>query len=378
MEKKNYRLFSNEIVFRGHPDKCCDQIASAILDEYLKRDPYVRAGIECALKNDLIYVFGEITSSAKIDKNLREAIARRVLKDIGYTNTFRYMENISEQSRDIAQGVDVQGAGDQGIIYGYACNDTKELLPTAQVILIKFAREYDKLVHSDGAIFYPDGKSQITGEYDENFKLRKIKTFLVSYQNCETRRKESDKIIKSLIERICKEYNIEVENILINPTGKFLEGGPWADSGLTGRKIVVDAYQGFAPVGGGSVNAKDPTKVDYSAALEARELAKRVLTKNGLKWCQVQLSYAIGVARPMAIYIDSDKGFIEPTEDMYVECEPSNIIKNLSLRVPDHEKKSRFGLFAPEVEEDQFIRRLIEFSLFFVDINSFALYNIRE
>lgn len=339
------KLYSNEIVFRGHPDKICDQISGAILDECLKQDKYTRAGIECALKNNRIYIFGEITTNAKTDK---AEIARRVLKDIGYKEEFQVVENISEQSRDIAIGVDRLGAGDQGMMFGYACNDTKELLPLAQVILIKFAKEYDKLVHINPDVFYPDGKAQITGYYDQNFKLKDIKDFTISYQNNEKNRFVTDAEIKAIAMTICREYGIHIQSFLINPTGKFLTGGPYADSGLTGRKIVVDAYQSFANVGGGCMNGKDPTKVDISGAHKARELAKRILKEKQLTWCELQLSYAIGLEKPLAIYIDSDKGNLPVSTNMIEECKPARIIRDLHLLEPRYEEWAKFGHFANE------------------------------
>lgn len=339
------KLYSNEIVFRGHPDKICDQISGAILDECLKQDKYTRAGIECALKNNRIYIFGEITTNAKID---RAEIARRVLKDIGYREEFQVVENISEQSRDIAIGVDHLGAGDQGMMFGYACNDTKELLPLAQVILIKFAKEYDKLVHINPDVFYPDGKAQITGYYDQNFKLKDIKDFTISYQNNEKNRFVTDAEIKAIAMTICREYGIHIQSFLINPTGKFLTGGPYADSGLTGRKIVVDAYQSFANAGGGCMNGKDPTKVDISGAHKARELAKRILKEKRLTWCELQLSYAIGLEKPLAIYIDSDKGNLPVSTNMIEECKPARIIRDLHLLEPRYEEWAKFGHFANE------------------------------
>ncbi len=339
------KLYSNEIVFRGHPDKICDQISGAILDECLKQDKHTRAGIECSIKDDLVYIFGELTTKAKIDK---ASISRRVLRDIGYKEEFNVIANVSEQSADIAQGVDKLGAGDQGMMFGYACNDTNEFLPLAQVILIKFAKAYDKLVHEHPDVYYPDGKAQITGIYNEKFKLQEIKDFTISYQNNEKNRFVTDGEVKELAKKICDEYEIYVQNFLINPTGKFLIGGPWADSGLTGRKIVVDAYQSFANVGGGCMNGKDPTKVDISGAHKARQLAVRLLKEKRLKWCEVQLSYAIGLEKPLAIYIDSDKGNIQPSAEMFEECKPVRMIKDLNLLEPRYEEWAKFGHFAME------------------------------
>lgn len=337
------KLYSNEIVFRGHPDKVCDQISAAILNECLKQDKSSRCGIETVGGKGKIMITGEVTTTAKFNV---EEIAKRVLKDIGYSTDYEIIDNIGKQSSDIALGTndEVNGAGDQGMMFGYACNDTKQYLPTAMVILQKLSRKYDELVqkHED---FYADGKAQITGYYDDDFKLIKIKDFTISYNNAEVNREQTDKILKDIVTDICKEYNIEIERFLINPTGKFLIGGFEGDAGLTGRKIVVDAYQSFANVGGGCMNGKDPSKVDLSGAYMARQFAKEMVDKENLKWCEVQLSYAIGMARPLAIYINSNKGMIEPSEDMYERAKPKNIIDALKLKELDYEAQARFGHF---------------------------------
>lgn len=336
------KLYSNEIVFRGHPDKVCDQISGAILKECVKQDPHTRAGIEVCGGKGKIFVTGEITTKAKYNIN---KIVKRVLRDVGYSSNYKIIDNIGKQSLDIALGVDKDGAGDQGMMFGYACSDTIQKLPLAQVILQEFAKYYDELRKRCPNIFYPDGKAQITGLYDDKFNLLKIKTFLVSYQNCETKRKMSDLYIKTAIKIICKDYKIEVESILINPTGKFLIGGFDGDAGLTGRKIVVDAYQSFANVGGGNFNGKDVTKVDISGAYKARDIACKYLDTYKLKWCEVQLSYAIGIAKPLAIYIDSDKGNLLISDSLYDECTPQSIIKDLKLLELDYEKQAQFGHF---------------------------------
>lgn len=342
------KLYSNEIVFRGHPDKCCDQISDAILDAYLEQDSKARCAIETLGGKDLIVVTGEVTSTATVDT---EAIIKRVMKDIGYGDcaNIKIINNIGKQSSDIALGTndEVGGAGDQGMMFGYACNDTTQLLPVAMVILQKLARAYDELRMKDTR-FLPDGKSQITGYYNDK-KLEKIKTFTISYQNTEVEREETDKIIKQLATDICGEYGIEIEEFLINPTGKFLIGGFEGDAGLTGRKIVVDQYQSFANVGGGAFSGKDATKVDRSGAYAARELAKEILVQNlnnGMEWCEVQISYAIGVARPLAIYVTSNIGDIDVNEDVYQAHTPANIISRLQLNKPGFEERAKFGHFS--------------------------------
>ena len=334
------RYFSNEIVFRGHPDKVCDQIGAAILAECVKQDKNTRAGIEVTGGKGKIFVTGEVTTKAKF--NVKK-IVKRVLSDVGYKTNYKIIDNLGKQSPDIAQGVNVGGAGDQGMMYGYACDDTDKMLPTAMVILQEFALYYDLLRTYDNR-FLPDGKAQITGLYDDDFKLVKIKDFTISYQNTEVEREETDSILRGAAKDICEKYGItEIERFLINPTGKFLIGGFEGDAGVCGRKIVVDAYQGFANVGGGNMNAKDATKVDFSASHMARKIACEYLKGHNLKWCEVQLSYAIGVAEPLAIYINSNIGYIEPEQVLYQRCTPANIIKELNLLEADYEELAKFG-----------------------------------
>ena len=337
------KLYSNEIVFRGHPDKVCDQISDAILDEYLKKDKFSRCAIEVMGGKGKIFITGEVTSKAKVNVI---AVVKRVLKDVGYQEEYEIINNLGKQSKDIALGTnkEVGGAGDQGMMFGYACDDTKELLPTAMVILQKLSMWYDE-ERKRCPYLYSDGKAQITGYYDDDMKLQKIKYFTISYQNDELHRDETDEKIKQKCLEICKYYDIEIEEFLINPTGKFLIGGFNADAGLTGRKIVVDSYQSFAKVGGGAFSGKDPSKVDRSAAYKAREIAKQFLIKYNLKWCSVQLSYAIGIEKPLAVYINSNLGDIKVDESLYEKCTPNNIIKDLKLYKPLYEQKARFGHF---------------------------------
>ena len=337
------KLYSNEIVFRGHPDKVCDQISDALLDECLKQDKYSRCGIEVMGGKGKIFITGEVTTKANLDVS---KITKRVLSDIGYNTDYEIVNNLGVQSSDIALGTneDVMGAGDNGMMFGYACRDTKEYLPLSMVILQKLSETYDELRQKDNR-FLPDGKAQITGIYENN-KLIKIKTFTICYQNTEQEREETDDILKNIVNNLCKKYNIEVEKFLINPTGRFEIGGFAGDAGLTGRKIVVDSYQSFAPVGGGAFSGKDPTKVDRSGAYKAREIAKSILKNNEVyNWCEVQLSYSIGIEEPMAIYIKTDKGELEPNKDLYEECKPRNIINDLNLRNICYEEKAKFGHF---------------------------------
>ena len=338
------KLYSNEIVFRGHPDKVCDQISDALLDAYLKEDKKSRCGIEVVGGKGKIFITGEVTSRTNVDI---ESIVKRVLLDVGYSDNYEIINNIGLQSPDIALGTneDVGGAGDNGMMFGYASRDTDEMLPMAMVILQKFSMEYDELRKKDNR-FLSDGEAQITGVYNENNKLSKIKTFTVCYQNREEDRKNTDRIIKNICKNICDEYNIEIEEFLINPTGKFRIGGFEGDAGLTGRKIVVDTYQSFAPVGGGAFSGKDPSKVDRSGAYKAREIAKKILLSNeNYMWCHVQLSYAIGKEKPLAIYIKTDRGNIEVDNSLYEECKPKNIIKDLDLLNICYEERAKYGHF---------------------------------
>lgn len=343
------RLFSNEIVFRGHPDKVCDQISDALVDEFIRGDRKSRCAIETMGGKGKIFITGEVTSKSRVDIS---KVVKNVLRNAGYRDDYEIINNIGVQSSDIAMGTndEVMGAGDQGMMFGYACNDNDSYLPTAMVILQELSKKYDELRKVDSR-FKSDGKAQITGYYDEDMKLLSIKTFTISYQNTEKERSKTDKIIRDICDKICSKYNIKVEEYLINPTGKFEIGGFEGDAGLTGRKIVVDSYEGFVPVGGGAFSGKDPTKVDRSGAYKARLIAICYLKKYNLKWCKVQLSYAIGIRKPLAIYIDSDKGIfneevtINKYESLYEECEPKNIIDDLNLLNERFYERSKYGHF---------------------------------
>ncbi len=338
------KIYSNEIVFRGHPDKVCDQISDAILDACLRQDKNSRCGIEVAGGKGKIFITGEITSNAKIDVS---KITKRVLNNVGYSTNYEIINNIGNQSLDIARGTndEVGGAGDNGMMFGYACKDTKQLLPTAMVILQEFSQYYDKLRIKDKR-YLSDGKAQITGYYNKDGELIKIKTFTICYQNTEKEREQTDNILKEICNKICNKYNIKVEEYLINPTGKFKIGGFEGDAGLTGRKIVVDSYQSFANVGGGAFSGKDPSKVDRSGAYKAREIAKKILlTNDKYKWCIVQLSYAIGMTKPLAIYIETNIGYVETPDFLYEECTPKKIIEDLNLKNECYEDRAKFGQF---------------------------------
>lgn len=337
------KYYSNEIVFRGHPDKVCDQISMAILQECINQDKNTRAGIEVAGGKGRIFITGELTTNAKI--NIQE-IVKDTLYNVGYSANYEIIDNLGKQSLDIAQGVYIGGAGDNGMMFGYACNDTKELLPLAQVILQEFAETYESIRDTDDR-FLSDGKAQITGIY-ENGCLIGIKDFVICYQNKETDRLHTDEKLKEYVRLICDSYQIPIYNIYFNPTGRFEIGGFEADAGLTGRKIVVDAYQSFGNVGGGCMNGKDPSKVDFSGAYKARQIACKFV-KQGCKWAEVQLSYAIGKKLPLAVYANTDKGEYDLTSELADECTPKRIIEDLKLLYCDFVELAKFGHFRNDI-----------------------------
>lgn len=336
--------FTNENVFRGHPDRVCDQIGNALLDACLEQDPKSRCGIEVTGGKGKLFITGEITSKANYDVR---KIARRVLKANGYDDKIEIIVNLSKQSPDIAQGTKEEdlGAGDNGIMFGYACRDTEELLPLAVVILKKFVNAYD-IMRKYNRCLYADGKCELTGAYDDNGKLLYVERFTICYANNERKRDVWDEILSTAAKRICEEAGVECRDVLINPTGRFEKCGFEADAGVLGRKIVCDTYQGFGRVGGGTMNGKDPTKVDVSGAYYAREVAKDVLKNNhDVNWCEVQISYAIGKKEPCNITIKTDRGILDTPDKYYAAGQPSIIISTLNLRKPDWERKAWYGHF---------------------------------
>lgn len=338
------RLISNEIVFRGHPDKACDQIVGAILDACLKKDTRSRVALDCIIKGRHVYIVGELNTKARI--KVKE-IARRVLYDIGYTNVrFLVHTRLSKQSSQINKIIKSGTSGDTAVCVGYANSDTSNLLPTAQEILIRLAKEYDKLVHDHPRLYYPDGKAQISGIYDLDNKLITIRTFTVCYHNAERNRPSTDHEISRIVREICGYYQVHVQEVLINPAGSFKVGGFKVDSGMSGRKQNVDAYQLFATVSNGSMNGKDPTKPDVFGSYKARDLAKRILKRNHLEWCEVQLAYAIGKSIPLSIIATSNEGDIELGSEVYKECTPVEVIRLMKLSEPRYEERARFGHFA--------------------------------
>jgi S-adenosylmethionine synthetase len=359
MSRKGRYLFTSESVTEGHPDKIADQISDSILDAILAQDPVGRVACETLVTTGLAIIAGEITTSCYVDF---PKIVRETIKDVGYTRakfgfdseTCAVLSSIHEQSPDIAQGVDPGGAGDQGLMFGYACTETEELMPLPIMLAHKLVKGLS-CARRDGVLEYlrPDGKSQVSVEYD-NGKPVRVDTVVVSTQHSslvsnDTLREDIvDKIVTRVIPENMRDKNTR---ILINPTGRFVVGGPHGDAGVTGRKIIVDTYGGAAPHGGGAFSGKDPTKVDRSACYMARYVAKNVVAAGLAERCMVQLAYAIGVAEPVSVLIDTfgtgqvDDEKISAAVRENFKLTPRGIIEALDLRRPIYKKTAAFGHF---------------------------------
>ena len=345
------QLFTSEAVSIGHPDHVCDMISDSVLDACLAQDPNSRVACETMAKDDFVILSGEITTKDVVNV---EQIAKDTIKNIGYTYTPRVLNLLSRQSPDIAQGVDVGGAGDQGIMFGYANTETDEYMPLAITMAHELVMRATALRKSkDFKWAGPDMKSQVTLEYDEK-KNARVHTMLMSVQHLEEyNEKEFKQFIKEqIMDKIAKKHNLNTDfKVIINPTGKFVIGGPEGDAGLTGRKIIVDTYGGYAPHGGGAFSGKDPTKVDRSAAYMARYLAKNIVASGVAKECLIQLSYAIGVKQPISIFVDCkgtnvvDEQKIIDTIYKNFDLSPFGIITKLDLKKPIYSQTCNGGHF---------------------------------
>ena len=343
-------LFTSEQVSKGHPDKICDQISDAILTECLKQDPYTRAGIECLIKNNNLFIAGEMTTSAKVD--ITSIAKNTAMPLMEHGETIKVYNYLSTQSPDIAMGVNIGGAGDQGMMFGYACRDTEQMMPLPWAMATDALKSLDELRISNPSLgFLPDAKSQVTYDKDNNT----ITTFLISTQH-ETDM-DMEKIKRwshHIMYDICDKYGLKPpQRKLVNPTGRFVIGGPYADAGLTGRKIIADTYGGYCAHGGGAFSGKDPTKVDRSGAYMARKIAKDILrdAPAHIHECVVQLAYAIGVAEPVSIYISLDgKSHPELAEKVMktYDLTPKGIIDKFDLKHFDYNRVSAYGHFGKE------------------------------
>ncbi len=362
MSSKNY-LFTSESVTEGHPDKLCDQISDSILDELIKQDPRSRVAVETATTAGLAIVMGEITTSGYVEF---QKVVRDVIRDVGYTKPeylFDYrscgvLASINEQSPDIAQGVNVsaqheQGAGDQGIMFGYASRETPELMPMPIMLSHKLARKLAE-VRKNGTIPYlrPDGKTQVTLEYIDH-KPARVHTVVLAAQHDEniTLDKLRKDITEHVVKPVCGDLYDSKTIVVINGTGKFVLGGPAADTGVTGRKIIVDTYGGRGHHGGGCFSGKDPSKVDRSGAYMARYVAKNIVAGGLADICEVQISYVIGVAKPLSVFVDTrgtSKIPVEKIEKLVVDhfsFKPADMIKKLDLLRPIYKKTAAYGHF---------------------------------
>ena len=354
--------FTSESVTEGHPDKLCDYISDSILDEYLKQDKNARVAVETFASGNKITIAGQVTANGEVDI---EKLVREKIKEIGFDNEKTDMDyrtckidiNIVKQSPDIALGVDVGGAGDQGIMFGYACQDTEEYMPYAINMAHKLARKLTE-VRKKKILDYlrPDGKTQVTVEYEGDIPKR-IETILISTQHLEgiSQEKIREDIVREVIKKVVPEKMIDEETkIYVNPTGRFVIGGPLGDTGLTGRKIIVDTYGGYSRHGGGCFSGKDPSKVDRSSAYMLRHIAKNLVANGYCKKCEIQVAYAIGMKEPLSIYIDTFGTGVKKEEELVklvkekFDLTPAGIINYLDLKRPIYKETTNYGHFGKE------------------------------
>ena len=360
MSSRNRFLFTSESVTEGHPDKIADQISDSILDACLEKDPYSRVACETLLTTGLAFIAGEITTKAYVDF---PSIVRGTVTAVGYTDasygfdsqTCSVISSIHEQSPDIAQGVDPGGAGDQGMMFGYATNENPEYMPTPIALAHKLTRRLSE-VRKNGSLDFlrPDGKSQVTVEYDSNHKPVRVDAVVISTQHSETvdNRRLRAEVLEQVIQKAIPEHLLDADTKYhINPTGRFVVGGPMGDTGLTGRKIIVDTYGGMGRHGGGAFSGKDPTKVDRSACYMARYIAKNIVAAGLADRCEVQLAYAIGIAEPVSVLVQTfetgklPESQIENLVREHFKLTPKGIIESLNLRRPIYKQTSAYGHF---------------------------------
>jgi S-adenosylmethionine synthetase len=368
LAKRDRFLFTSESVTEGHPDKIADQVSDSILDACLAEDPYSRVACETLTCTGLVVIAGEITTKAYVDF---QGLVRKTVEEIGYnhadygfdSNTCAVISTINKQSPDIAQGVDTGGAGDQGMMFGYATNETPELMPTAISLAHKLTQKLSE-VRKSGLMGYlrPDGKSQVTIEYDSNHKPVRVDAVVISTQHAEFSDRDKNStltneqlhadILKHVIQAVIPAELLDADTKYhINPTGRFVIGGPMGDTGLTGRKIIVDTYGGMGRHGGGAFSGKDPTKVDRSAAYMARYVAKNIVAAGLADRCEVQLAYAIGVAEPVSVLVDTfgtgtvDEDKLEELVRANFSLTPKGIIESLNLRRPIYKATAAYGHF---------------------------------
>lgn len=354
-------LFTSESVTSGHPDKICDLIADSILDEALRQDPNAHMAVEATIKDDFIFIYGEAGTTAQIDY---ETIAKNVLKEIGYPEEYHVHVKVNGQSSEINQAVlqEEIAAGDQGIMFGFACDETETYMPFAIDCAHRLSRQLEKVRREDGRLG-PDGKTQVTVEYEDG-KVKRVDAIVISTQHNkditqeEIRELLMEKVIKPIVPSELLDANTKY---FINPSGSFIVGGSWGDSGTTGRKIVVDSYGGYAPIGGGCFSSKDPTKVDRSAAYYARYVCRNVVANKLAKRCQLQLSYAIGKTEPVSINVKTFGTSTVSEEELLdiilknFNFKVSNIIQELDLRKPIYRTTTNYGHFGrPELPWEQF------------------------